>query len=121
MSTIKFRPEDLAGGSGEPVPVPVPLGEPVSQVLSRSIASSSNPRTRVGVWECTPGRWRRQVMQAEFCHFLAGECTFTPDQGEPIEVRAGDVLYFPPQSTGVWDILSASRKIFIVFDEGPGQ
>ena len=90
-------------------------------VRSHSITSSSNSRTRVGVWTCTPGRWRRQVVQAEFCHFLEGECTFTPDGGEPVEVRSGDVLYFPPHSAGVWDIRSASHKIFIVFDEGAMQ
>ena len=121
MSIIKFRPEELASRCGEPAPVPEPLGSPLSQVRSHSITSSSSPRTRVGVWTCTPGRWRRQVVQAEFCHFLEGHCTFTPDGGEPIEVQAGDVLYFPARSTGVWDIRSTSHKIFIVFDEGTMQ
>jgi uncharacterized cupin superfamily protein len=27
------------------------------------------------------------------------------------------VLYFPANSTGIWDVRSASRKIFMVFDE----
>lgn len=117
MAAIKFRPEDLTSRFGDPVPVPVPLGTLVSEVRSQSIPSPFNPRTRAGMWTCTPGRWRRTVLQAEFCHFLEGECTFTPDEGEPIEVRSGDVLYFPPNSTGVWDIRSASRKIFLVFDE----
>lgn len=121
MTAIKFRPEELASRFGEPVPVPVPLGTPVSEVQSRSIPSAFNPRTRAGVWSCTPGLWRRQVTQAEFCHFLEGECTFIPDTGDPIEIRAGDVLYFPPHSTGVWEIRSASRKIFLVFDEGAAQ
>lgn len=121
MTAIKFHPDELARRFGDPVPVPAPLGTPVSEVRSQSIVSSSNPRTRAGVWTCTPGRWRRQVMQAEFCHFLEGDCTFTPDSGEPIEVRAGDVLFFPPSSGGVWDIRSASRKVFIVFDEGTAK
>jgi EutQ-like cupin domain len=34
----------------------------------------------------------------------AGECTFTPENGAPIEIRAGDALFFPPNSLGVWDI-----------------
>jgi uncharacterized cupin superfamily protein len=116
MSVIQFRPEDLAREFGAPTPVPVPLGEPISHVQSKSIASTASPGTRAGLWECSPGRWRRQVTQAEFCHVLAGECTFFPDQGAPIEIRAGDVLFFPPDSMGVWDIRQASRKIFIVFD-----
>jgi uncharacterized cupin superfamily protein len=55
----------------------------------------------------------------EFCRFLEGRATFTPDVGEPIEITAGDVVHFPERSLGVWDILEASRKIFMVFDEEP--
>jgi hypothetical protein len=55
------------------------------------------------------------VTQAEFCHFTAGECTFTPENGAPIEIRAGDALFFPPNSLGVWDIRTTARKVFIVF------
>lgn len=117
MAIIQFRPEELAKQLGDPVAVPVPVGEPVSRVRSKSILSSSHPGTRAGLWECSPGRWRRQVKQAEFCHFLEGECTFTPDQGAPVQIKAGDVLFFPPNSMGVWDIRTPSRKIFVVFDE----
>jgi uncharacterized cupin superfamily protein len=120
MSAIKFRAQELAQMFGSPVPVPVPLSTPISQVQSESLTSSFNSRTRVGVWECSPGRWRRQVQQAEFCHFLAGECTFFPDEGEPLEIAAGDVVYFPPKSGGTWEIRTASRKVFIVFDESSG-
>ncbi len=117
MSVIQFRPDELARQFGAPAAVPVPLGQPVSQVQSKSINSMTTPATRAGVWECSPGKWRRQVTQAEFCHFLSGECTFTPDNGAPIEIKAGDVLYFPENSTGIWDIRTQSRKIFIVFNE----
>lgn len=116
MSVIKFRPEELAARLPAPIAVPVPLGDPVSQVRSQAFAADGNPRTRSGVWECTPGRWRRQVTQAEFCYFIAGDCTFTPDCGEPIGVRGGDALYFPPNSTGVWEIRRTACKMFIVFD-----
>jgi uncharacterized protein len=118
MSAIKFRPDDLATRLSAPVPVAIPLGEPISHVRSHSIAAQDNVRTRCGVWECTPGRWRRQVTQAEFCYFIEGECTFIPDEGTAVEVRAGDALYFPEHSAGVWEIRRASRKIFIVFDTG---
>lgn len=121
MAIMQFRPEQLAQRFSAPAPVPVPLGEPVSMVQSQSITAESSATTRAGVWQCSPGRWRRQVRQAEFCHFLEGECTFTPDQGSPIEIRAGDVLFFPPNSQGVWDIRASTRKIFIVFDESQAK
>jgi hypothetical protein len=61
MSPIKFRPDELGTRLGDPKPVPAPVGTPVSQVRSQSLSSSTNPRTRVGLWECSPGRWRRQA------------------------------------------------------------
>jgi uncharacterized protein len=104
MSIKKFRADqtDLSA----PVAVPV------------TISANHNARTRAGVWECSPGKFQRQVAQAEFCHFLSGECSFTPENGGPtIEIRPGDVVFFPPNSMGVWDIRQTSRKVFIVFDD----
>ena len=56
-------------------------------------------------------------MQAEFCHFLSGEAIFRPDAGEPVHIKGGDTVYFPPRSGGIWEILSESEKVFIVFEE----
>lgn len=117
MAAIKFRKDDLFSALGEAKPVPAPVGTPVSQVRSTSLTSQSTPTTRCGVWECSPGRWRRQIVQAEFCHFLEGSCVFEPDDGEPIQISGGDVIYFPKNSAGVWNIIEASRKIFVLFDE----
>ena len=116
MKPVLFRPDDLITGAAAK-PVPEPSGEPVSQVRSASLPSTARASNRVGVWECSPGRWRRQVLQAEFCHFLSGRATFTPDEGEPLEIAAGDVVHFPERSLGVWDIHEPSRKVFMVFDE----
>jgi len=114
---IHFSVAEMASRCVDSVPVPAPIATPVSEVRSQSVVVPSSLTTRMGVWECSPGRWRRQVKQAEFSHFLAGDCTFTPDGGDPIVIHAGDVVYFPANSTGIWDIRSASRKIFMVFDE----
>lgn len=119
MSAIIFNAAELFTELGESKPVPVPFGAPISQVRSTSRVSPTVGGPRCGVWECTPGRWRRQVTQAEFCHFIEGDCTFEPDDGEPIEITAGEVIYFPQNSGGVWNIRATSRKIFILFDEGP--
>ncbi|KKI22848.1 cupin domain-containing protein [Sphingomonas sp. Ag1] len=118
MSATTFNVTELFAGAPEPKDVPVPLGTPVSQVRSIALPSSSRPTTRLGVWECTPGRWVRQVVQAEFCHFLSGHAVFTPEGGgDPITLRAGDVAHFPANSRGHWDIVETSRKVFMVFDE----
>ncbi len=69
-----------------------------------------------GIWECTEGAFRRQITKREFSHFLEGRCTFTPDGGEPVEINAGDAVYFPANCFGTWNVLQAIRKTFIVLD-----
>ena len=93
-------------------PVAVPLSETVAVASTTSVERSDGVET--GVWECTPGRWRRQIVQQEFCHIIAGRCTFTPDGGEPMEIKAGDALMMPANTTGVWDIQETVRKTYVL-------
>ncbi|MDZ4737776.1 MAG: cupin domain-containing protein [Rhodospirillaceae bacterium] len=98
-------------------PVGLPQGEPVSRLSGKIIEMSADEDIESGVWQCTPGRWRRQVKKAEFCHFLKGRCSFTPDDGgATIEIATGDSLFFPPFSEGIWDVKETVRKVFIVFE-----
>ena len=69
---------------------------------------------QTGIWECTPGRWRRQIVAQEFCHFIQGRCTFTPDDGETLYIEAGDALMLPANTTGVWDIQETLRKTYVL-------
>lgn len=97
---------------GEPGAVAVPLGEPCSQVATTNVERDDG--VEAGVWECTPGRWRRQIAQREFCHFIQGRCTFTPDGGEPLHIQAGDALMFPANTTGIWDVQETVRKSYVL-------
>ncbi|MFI9660592.1 hypothetical protein PA6761_05376 [Pseudomonas aeruginosa] len=70
---------------GAASPVAVPLGEPVAQ--TRAYAVERTDQVETGIWECTPGRWRRQIVEQEFCHFLQGRCTFTRTAARPSASR----------------------------------
>lgn len=96
----------------ESFPVAVPLGAPVSVTSVTCVERTDGVET--GIWECTPGRWRRQIVQQEFCHFIQGRCTFTPDGGEPLTIEAGDALMLPANSTGIWDIQETVRKTYVL-------
>jgi hypothetical protein len=100
-------------------PVGLPQGESVSRLSGKILEMSADEDLESGVWQCTPGRWRRQVKKAEFCHFLAGRCSFTPDDGTTIEIAAGDSLFFPANSEGMWDVKETVRKVFVVFEWEP--
>ncbi len=99
---------------GDPVAAGTPIGEPVAQMSTLVLQTSEDGDTAAGIWEYTPGKFRRAVKQAEMSHFLAGRCSFTPEGAETIEIRPGDMVYFPSNSQGVWDIEETVRKTFFV-------
>ena len=99
---------------GEANPVAVPLGTPVAVASTTSVERDDGVET--GVWECTPGRWRRQIVEQEFCHFISGRGTFTPDGGEPIAFQAGDAFLLPQNSLGIWDIQETTRKTYVIIE-----
>ena len=96
----------------ESFPVAVPLGTPVAITSLTSVERTDGVET--GIWECTPGRWRRQIVAQEFCHFIQVRCTFTPDDGETLTIEAGDALKLPDNSTGIWDIQETVRKTYVL-------
>lgn len=67
-----------------------------------------------GIWECTPGKFRRQVPQAEFSYIIEGEGSFTPDEGSVVRFCAGDSLYFSPNTQGEWHIKQTVRKAYFI-------
>ena len=95
-----------------------PVGRPLSQppCLTRGIAVelAGAGANRSGVWECAPGRFERQLVQAEVMHILSGACSFTPAGGEAQQIRAGDTLFFPENTVGVWHITETLRKVYVV-------
>ncbi|MEG1041630.1 cupin domain-containing protein [Pseudomonas sp. NUPR-001] len=111
MSITQFKNTDTVALQ-ESNPVAVPLGEPVSIASVTAVERTDGVET--GIWECTPGRWRRQIVQQEFCHFIKGRCTFTPDGGEPLTIEAGDAIMLPANSTGIWDIQETVRKTYVL-------
>jgi uncharacterized protein len=90
-----------------------PVGSPVARIRS----SSFHEDPEIGVWECSPGKWRRQVKSAEFCHFTAGRCIFHADNHPPIHIGEGDVVLFPPNTTGTWEIFETVRKTYVLLDK----
>lgn len=96
-------------------PVAQPLGDLISQTRLALDEVVESPRFSMGVWECTPGTWRRQVLQAEYSYVISGKGVFTPDEGEAVHFQAGDAVYFAPNTTGVWDIEeTVTKQYFIV-------
>ncbi|MNB85140.1 hypothetical protein D3C76_833510 [compost metagenome] len=97
-----------------------PVVEPVSETVSNTRTALhqriEQENVSVGVWECTPGDWRRQVLQAEYSYFISGTGAFIPDVGEPVNFKAGDAIYFAPNTQGTWSIKETVRKHYIIIE-----
>ena len=50
----------------------------------------------------------------EFCHFLAGRCTYTHDDGEVIEIAPGTIAFFPAGWHGRCTVHETVRKVYTI-------
>ena len=95
-------------------PVEEPLSERVSQL--RGISLNEHPDgSQAGLCECTPGKWVRKIMEAEISSFLKGHALFHPKDGETIEIKAGDSVYFDDKTEGIWEVLETTRKGYLIY------
>lgn len=100
---------------GAPAPARLPIGAPVAQAATAQDQTDENVGASIGIWESSPGVFRRHLKNREFSHIVSGWCIFTPDGGEPVELRAGDAVLFPENCEGVWDIRETFRKTYVLF------
>jgi len=62
------------------------------------------------------GIWRRQILQAELCHFVSGHAFFTPEGGDKLEIKAGDAVFFSARLTRLWEVRETTRKSYVTFN-----
>lgn len=98
-----------------PTPTKLPIGDIVALQSTSQHQEDSVSEASIGVWESSPGLFRRHLKNREFSHIIAGWCTFTPDGGEPITLKAGDAVLFPANCEGTWDIKETLRKTYVLF------
>jgi uncharacterized cupin superfamily protein len=67
-----------------------------------------------GIWEATPGKWRIEYDEWEFCHILSGVSVITEDGGEARTVRAGDAFILRPGFKGTWEVVETTRKEYVI-------
>ena len=88
---------------------------PSPRLATHEAYESPSGHVSTGIWEASPGVFRRAIMDSEFSHFVAGHATFVTDAGQSFEFRAGDAAYFPPFSRGIWTIHETLRKTYCIW------
>jgi uncharacterized protein len=91
-----------------------PLTQPPCRLRGIDVELAGAGDNNSGLWECEPGRFERQLANAEVMHILTGAGTFTPTGAAPLQIRAGDTLFFPANTTGEWHVHQTLRKVFVV-------
>lgn len=96
--------------------VAVPLSAPACTLRGVDVSIAGQPAAETGLWECSPGKFQRQVASGEVMHILAGQGCFFPEAegAQPVEFTAGDTLFFPPGTRGVWEIRETVRKLYVM-------
>ncbi|TDR90215.1 cupin domain-containing protein [Enterovirga rhinocerotis] len=90
-----------------------PISQPPCSLSGQSLDLGAISQ-RAGLWECSPGSFRRDVKEGEVMHMLSGTCTFKPDSGDEIRIGAGDTVFFPPNTGGVWTVETTIRKVYVI-------
>lgn len=101
--------EDLADWGVQPDAV-----AGVSRSSGRLLWKGAAGRPEIGLWVCTPGRWRLSLPAEELCHFVAGRAVYREDGGEVIEVGPGTVVHFRCGWTGECEVLETLRNLYML-------
>lgn len=83
-------------------------------VSGANVLASYNGAFSVGVWQCTPGKWRVTYAQDELSVMLAGRLLITDPDGKSRRFGAGDSFAVPAGFRGTWEVMETVRRIFAV-------
>lgn len=106
ISTDGIEPEE-----GAPPPERVISGNPRFRTWNVEEADGG---IYAGIWEATPGKWRIEYTEWEFCHILSGVSVIAEEGGETRIVRAGDQFVLRPGFKGTWEVLETTRKAYVI-------
>lgn len=113
MTSAAFLTIDTAGippEEGAPAPERVIAGDP----RFRTWNAEERDGLYAGIWEATPGKWRIEYDEWEFCHILSGVSVIAEEGDEARTVRAGDSFVLRPGFKGSWEVLETTRKEYVI-------
>ena len=108
-----FQRIDTSGEAemDSPAPEKVISGNPVFRTWSIEETADG---LYAGIWEATPGKWRVQYDEWEFCHILSGVSVITDENGTEHRLVAGDSFILRPGLKGSWEVLETTRKEYVI-------
>lgn len=74
-----------------------------------------------GIWACEPGAWKIRFAdgKTEFFCVIEGRVRLHDEQGRRVEVGPGEAAVIPAGFVGVFEVVQAVRKYFVVAEYEP--
>lgn len=95
------------------VPDNIVSGQP--RTLTQNLFVDAGEKFFAGIWMSTPGAWRVDYVEHEFCQILSGRLVLTPDGGSPRTYSGGDAFVIPAGFKGTWETLEPVRKLYAIY------
>ncbi|WP_209425316.1 cupin domain-containing protein [Pararhodobacter sp. SW119] len=110
MHFIRLEPAAAVPETSAPAPERLIAGEPV--FTSWDIEEADG--LYAGIWQSTPGKWRVEYEEWEYCRILSGHSILTADSGAAQHLRAGDAIIIRPGFRGNWEVVETTRKDYVI-------
>jgi uncharacterized cupin superfamily protein len=62
------------------------------------------------IWTCEVSEFPWTYDSKETCYILEGEVAVTPDGGDPVTIKAGDLVVFPAGMSCRWKVTKPIKK-----------
>jgi uncharacterized cupin superfamily protein len=62
------------------------------------------------IWEKEVSEFPWHYDEKECCYFLEGDVLVTPEKGQPVQVKKGDLVNFPVGMSCTWKVLKPVKK-----------
>ncbi len=62
------------------------------------------------IWEKEVSEFPWFYDEPETCYFLEGDVIVTPEKGDPVRVKKGDLVTFPQGMSCTWKVMKPVRK-----------
>jgi len=108
---LKISVDGVEPEEGAPAPERLIAGHPRFRTWN---AEEAEGGLYAGIWEATPGKWRIEYSEWEFCHILSGVSVITDEDGKAHIVRAGDSFVLRPGFVGTWEVIETTRKEYVI-------
>lgn len=103
---------DATPETGAPAPDRLISGSPVFTTWNGYESADGN--RFAGVWRSTPGAWRIQYDEWEYCEILEGESVVAHDDGRRWTLTAGDRFVIEPGFVGSWTVVATTTKRYVI-------